>query len=122
MKLYRIAIIYGLSLILLGLGGFFGFGRVSITALIPAFLGVLVFIAGWLARDEKMRRHAMHAAAILGLVGFIGSVGGVFPTIQFLAGSEIVRPAAAVSKAIMSLLSLAFLILCINSFFQARRK
>jgi uncharacterized membrane protein (UPF0136 family) len=121
-NLNKIAVIYGLLLILLGIIGYFGFGRVSITALIPAFLGALVVIAGWLARDEKKRRHAMHAAAALGLIGFIGSVGGVAPTIQYLTGTEIARPAASTSKAIMSLLSLVFLILCVNSFIQARRK
>lgn len=122
MRLVTIAIIYGVLLILLGLIGFFGFGRVSFTALIPAFLGVLIVIAGWLARDEKKRRHAMHAAAALGLIGFIGSIGGVVPAFQYMTGSEIARPAAAVSRAIMSLLSLAFLILCVNSFIRARQK
>ena len=122
MKLSSIAIIYAILLIILGLIGFFAFGRVSFTALIPAFLGVLVLIAGWLARDEKMRKSAMHAEAALSLIGFLGSVSGVIPTAKLIAGAEIVRPAAAVSKAIMSLMSLAFLILCVNSFIQARRK
>ena len=122
MKLRNMAVIYGLSLLLLGLMGYFGFGRASFTALIPAFLGILILIAGWLARDEKKRRHAMHAAAALGLIGFVGSVGGIVPAVQYLTGTEIARPAAAVSRAIMSLLSLAFLILCVNSFIRARRK
>lgn len=122
MKLNNVAVIYGLILILLGLVGYFGFGRASFTALIPAFLGVLILIAGILARDEKRRRHAMHAAAALSLIGFIGSVGGVIPAFQHFTGSEIARPAAAISRAIMSLLSLAFLILCVNSFIQTRWK
>ncbi len=122
MKLSSITMVYAILLILLGLIGFFAFGRTSFTALIPAFLGVLVLIAGWLARDEKLRRSAMHAAAALSLLGFLGAVSGVMPTVKLIAGAEIVRPAAAISKTIMSLLSLAFLILCVNSFIQARRK
>lgn len=122
MKLNNVSVIYGLVLILLGLVGYFGFGRVSFTALIPAFLGVLILIAGILARDEKRRRHAMHVAAALSLIGFIGSIGGVIPAFQYFTGSDIARPAAAISRAIMSLLSLAFLILCVSSFIQARRR
>lgn len=122
MKLYAIAILYAILLIILGLVGFLGFGRASITALIPAFWGALVLVAGLLAMDEKMRKHAMHAAAILSLLGFLGSAGGIWPTIQLLGGAETARPAASISKAIMSILSLTFLILCINSFIQARRK
>ena len=121
MKLYIIAIIYAALLIILGLIGFLGFGRASVTALIPAFLGVLVLIAGLLAMDEKMRKHAMHAAAVFGLLGFLGSFGGIWPTIQIIGGAEVARPAAAISKAIMSVLSFIFLALCVNSFIKARR-
>ena len=122
MNMPKITIVYAVLLIALGLVGFFGFGRSSITALIPAFFGVLVLVAGLLARDEKLRRHAMHAASALGLLGFLGTVTGLVKFFTLIGGGEVARPAAVISQAVMAILSLIFFILCLQSFIAARRK
>ncbi|MBN1211725.1 MAG: hypothetical protein JXA92_04035 [candidate division Zixibacteria bacterium] len=121
MNMPKITIVYAALLILLGLVGFFGFGRSSITALIPAFFGVLVLVAGLLALDKKLRRLAMHAASALSLLGFLGTVTGLIKLFTLISGGEVARPAAVVSQAIMAILSLIFFILCLKSFIDARR-
>ena len=122
MNMPKVTISYAVLLIALGLVGFFGFGRSSVTALIPAFFGILVLVAGLLALDEKMRRHAMHAASVLGLLGFLGTVSGLIKFFTLISGGEVTRPAAVVSQAVMAVLSLIFFILCLKSFISARRK
>jgi mannose/fructose/N-acetylgalactosamine-specific phosphotransferase system component IIC len=61
---------FGIVLIVLGFGGYFGSDRVSPTALIPAAFGLLLVIFGALARDEKRRKMAMHIAVTVGLLDF----------------------------------------------------
>ena len=62
----------GAALIVLGLGGYVLTGAVSLTALIPAAFGLLLVLAGVLARDDRKRMHAMHAAALIAILGFLG--------------------------------------------------
>jgi hypothetical protein len=120
MNLPKITVVYAILLIILGLVGYFGFGRSSVTALIPAFFGVPVLAAGILALDEKKRRHAMHAASALGLLGFLGTVSGLVKFFTLLGGGEVARPAAVVSQTVMAVLSLIFFLLCLRSFIAAR--
>jgi hypothetical protein len=116
-----IAILCGTALTLLGLIGYFATGMVSWTALIPALFGVPLLVLGALALKPALRKHAMHGAAALGLLGLLGSAMGVPKAVTLLAGGTVARPAAAVSKAIMAVLCLAFLALCVKSFVDARR-
>ena len=111
-----VTMIYGLALIALGVIGYTSTGGVSKTALIPAAFGVLVVVAGWLARREHLLKHAMHGAAMLGLIGFLATAKGLLTLITGGAASP-----AVVSKGTMAVLSLIFLVLCIRSFIQARR-
>ena len=122
MNLPKITVVYAILLIILGLAGYFGFGRSSVTALIPAFFGVLVLVAGLLALDEKKRRLAMHAASALGLLGFLGTFSGLVKFFTLISGGEVARPAAVVSQTIMAVLSLIFFLLCLRSFIAVRLK
>jgi hypothetical protein len=111
----------GVALILLGLIGYFATGAVSVTALIPAFFGIVLALLGWLARDDKRRKLVMHIAVVVGLLGFAGSVSGIPKLIRMLGGAEIARPAAAVSQSVMAVLTGIFVVLCVKSFIDARR-
>jgi len=117
----KITIVFALVLILLGVVGFFGTGMVSITALIPAFFGLLFLIAGLLARRETLRKHAMHAASLLALVAIMGTVGGVADLIRVISGNMEINATAAASKSAMAILSIIYFILCLKSFIDARR-
>jgi hypothetical protein len=63
---------------------------------------------------------AMHAAALLGLVGFIATVGSSSDMVTILTGGHVERAGAVIAKSIMSILSLAYVIVCLLSFIIAR--
>jgi len=110
----------GAALIVLGIGGYTLTGGVSVTALIPAAFGLLFVVAGLLARDERWRMHAMHAAVVIALLGFLGSFRGLLGIAKVLHGTAI-RPAAIVAQTIMALLTLVYIVLAVRSFIAARR-
>ena len=110
----------GVTLIILGLAGYFLTGMVSITALIPAFFGIVIALAGLIARDERKRKHAMHAAVLVALVGFLGSARGLLQIGDALNGTA-ERPAAVIAQSLMALLTLGYIILAVRSFVAARR-
>jgi fluoride ion exporter CrcB/FEX len=113
---------FGIILIVLGVGGYFGSDRVSLTALIPAAFGLLLVIFGALARDEKRRKMAMHIAVTVGLLGFLGTVSGLFQLPTLLSGGVVERPGAVVSKSIMAVLMAVYVGMCVKSFIDARRR
>jgi hypothetical protein len=113
---------FGVVLVVLGLGGYFGTDRVSPTALIPAAFGLLLIVFGALARDEKRRKMAMHIAVTVGLLGFLGTVGGLVDLPTVISGGTVARPAAVISKSIMALLMLVYVGMCVKSFIDARRR
>ncbi len=112
---------FGLALVALGIIGYVATDAVSITALIPAFFGIVLVILGWVARNERYRRHTMHFAAVIGVVGFAGAAPGLAGLLALLSGGEVQRPAAAVSQSIMAILMAIFVGLCVRSFIDARR-
>ncbi|MCH8342584.1 MAG: hypothetical protein IH983_01205 [Planctomycetes bacterium] len=111
----------GLVLIALGLGGYFGTGRESPTALIPAFFGLPLLLLGFLALKEHMRRHAMHVAGVIALLGFAGTVSGLMKLPVLLTGGQLDRPTAVAVQAVMAIVCFVFVLLCIRSFIKARR-
>jgi len=117
----NISMTLGILLILLGLGAYFGTGRQSITALIPAFLGLLLAILGYLGQQTARLRMTMHIATGVAMVGFLGSVRGVPGMLSLISGEEVARPAAAVVQTVTALICLCFLVLAFKSFADARR-
>jgi uncharacterized membrane protein len=117
----KVSIAFGIILIILGLVSYFGISSESITALIPAFLGIPVLVLSIIALNEKYLTHSIHAVAVLMLLGFGGTVGGLFKFFRMLGGESFERPSAITIQAIMALLCLVFLILAVKSFIDARR-
>jgi multisubunit Na+/H+ antiporter MnhF subunit len=120
LSMTRITLAYAAILILIGIIGYLGSGMVSFTALIPAFFGILMLVIGLLALNENRRKTVMHIASVLGLIGFLGTMGGIFDVSAMLSGQEIMRPGAAVSKALMAVMSLVYFLLCLWSFISVR--
>lgn len=116
-----VGIVYGILLCVLGIAGYLLTGSAHPTALIPLAFGLPTIIAGAIARTEKYLKHAMHAAATISLLGFLGTAPGLLTLPRLLSGHEVERPGAVISKSIMAMLSLIFLILCVRSFIDARR-
>ena len=62
----------------------------------------------------------MHAAVLVALLGFLGSVRGLLGLGKVFDGTA-VRPAAIVAQTIMALLTLAYIVVAVRSFIQARK-
>ncbi|MCS7270542.1 MAG: hypothetical protein NZ703_05610 [Gemmataceae bacterium] len=118
-------VITGVLLILVGLAGYFGAephpetGKVSPTALIPAAFGLVLVALGALAYSDKLRKHAMHLAAIVGLLGVLG---GFMPIIRQLNNTGSFDPfkRSAIAGELMILICAVFVALCVRSFVLAR--
>lgn len=111
----RTTVVFGVLLIALGLVGYFGTGRVSVTALIPAGFGIVLAVLGALSFDERRRKHTMHAAAAIGVIGFLGTARALF---QLLTGGA--ASSAVLARAAMATLMAVFVGLCVRSFIAAR--
>lgn len=116
-------IFFGLLLILLGVFGYVGTGSHAPTALIPAYVGAVLAILGWFARtpNPKRRMMIMHIAVTIGLLGFLATIPGIYHWVQMMQGHPVLRPVAEQDKAAMSLILLAYVLLCVRSFINARR-
>ena len=115
-----VTIVYGAILTVIGLTGYFATGQASVTALIPAFLGVPVAICGLLARNERLLKHAMHGAVLLALLGLLGTLSSPAKLPALLDGTA-ERPAAVLAQVLTLLCSLIFVVLSVQSFIAARR-
>jgi hypothetical protein len=99
---------FGLLLVVLGLGGYFGTMRVSKTALIPAFFGLPILILGLLALADVAPRPVIIAATVLAVLGFCGAARGLPKLVKMLSGATIVRPVAAIMQSVMAALCLGY--------------
>lgn len=116
-----VTIFFGIDLIFLGIVGAFmasSHGTYSHTALIPSAWGVVLVVLGLLALVERWKKHAMHAAAMLGLIGMIAPA--VMATKTLLAGNPKGTQAPYFQIA-MAVFCAMFLAVCIKSFITARK-
>ena len=114
-----LAINFGRLLVFIGILGY-GWGLLgastSLTALIPAVFGVVLLVLGHLAHSkENLRKHLMHAAVLVALLGFIAAAGRLISKFR-----DIELSAPFISQIAMALVCLAFVLLSIRSFMNAR--
>lgn len=112
---------FGIALILLGVISYFATDRVSVTALIPAFFGVVFAVLGVVMRDPAKVKHAGHAAMLFALLGLIGSARGLPGAMTMIQGGEVARPAAIVAQTLMAVGCVVFILMGVMSFRAARR-
>lgn len=111
----------GALLTALGIAGYVLTGATSLTALIPAAIGVALVLLGLVAhRQPDLRKHVMHVAVLVAVIGLAGSVTGLFALPGALMSGDGVRP-AIVLRAAMALLLLVYIALAVRSFIAARR-
>jgi hypothetical protein len=115
-----LALVTGGVLVAIGLGTYLGTGSHAPTALIPAALGVLIAIAGLLARNPRLRMHAMHVAVLVALLGVLGCIPGVL-RLPALLGGTAERPVAVMAQLVTFVICLAFVVSAVRSFIEARR-
>lgn len=115
-----LSILFGLLLNIVGLIGFFGTGAVHYTALIPCGLGILLVLCGLIAKNEEVRRHAMHVAVLVSLGGFLATAPAFRNYAMIFDYAINPKAPAIMAKIATSLLCGLFFILCVRSFVKAR--
>lgn len=115
-----LTILIGAALVITGAVAYFVSDTGSLTALIPAAVGLLLVIAGLIARNPKLRKHAIHGALAVALLGAIGSLMNVAKLGDLIAGTA-ERPGAIISSTIMLVLLVALITAGARSFIAARR-
>lgn len=111
----------GAALVVLGVIAFVVTGADSLTALIPAVLGLVVLALGVAAGSESLHRHAIHGALVVALLGALGTLMNVVELPALLSGGEVERPAAVVASTLTFLLCAVYVALGVRSFIAARR-
>ena len=113
-----VAILEGLILMIMGVFFYlFPEGESSPTALIPAVIGAVFLIPGYIAHsNESMKMHAMHATAVFAL---IGTLGGAMALPDTIAG-DFDRP--TIARLVLLILCGEYMFFSIMSFRAARIK
>lgn len=108
MNLSRQTLLFALALITLGVVGYFAVGRVSVTALIPAFLGAPVLWCAVSLHKNPAQRWPVYTALALAVIAIAGGVPGAVTLAQsFADGVDI--GAAAISRTLMFVVSAVYL-------------
>lgn len=116
-----ISMLCGLVLIIIGALGYFLPETKSLTAWIPAGIGLLLILFGLIARKEHMLKHMMHASALVALLA-VGATASAIPSaISALQGGEVDNAPAAYAKTATSVVCIVFVLLAVRSFIAARR-
>lgn len=111
----------GFLLIILGLASYFGTGQASVTALIPAFFGVVFVVLAMIANVENLKKHTMHAAAGIALIGLLGAARGIPGLISIIGGETVERPLAIYAQVAMFLMCALYIFKAVQSFRTARK-
>ena len=119
----KLAIGFGVVLIVLGVASFIVTGSAHPTALIPVWFGIVLCLCGVFANtpDSSRRMLWMHIAVTIGLLGFL--FPGFMAVKEWVAasGGTLTHPAAVQEQAAMAVICLIFTALCVRSFIAARR-
>jgi len=117
-NLHFVAMYTGIILVVMGvLFYLFPEDKQSVTALIPSFIGLGLFIPGYFAyTNENMRMHAMHVAVLVALIGTLGGAMGIPDAIAGDWGR------ATIARIVLLLLCGEYMFFSIMSFRAARIK
>ena len=112
----KLTIGIGVALVALGVIMFTVTG--AKTSLIPAYFGIPLIVCGAVALNAAYRKHAMHAAVVIGLLGFLMPLGRL---IAVIVRGQMPAPMALASMVTMIAVCGVFVFLCVRSFKVARR-
>jgi len=112
-----ITILAGIALIVIGVAFYVGTNYESVTALIPAFVGIAMLLCGAFAFKPNLRSHMMHLALVLSVLVIIAFGHRAWTTVMS-DGS-----ASALAAMLLSIfVCLAHVVLGVRSFLAARHK
>jgi len=115
-----LTLVIGAILVLTGVIAYIASSAASVTALIPAFVGIALLVAGLIARRPAAHRHAIHAALAVALLGALGSLMNVVKLGDLIAGTA-ARPGAVITSTVMFVLLVGYVVMGVRSFIAARR-
>jgi hypothetical protein len=121
----KVSLVFGVLLAILGLGFYFGTGSHYPTSLIPLWFGLALGVFGFLAisPSEKRRKLFMHINVTIGVIGFFGAaIRAIMVYGNARSAGEDPNYIAISAQAAMALLMLIYVLLCVRSFMEARRK
>jgi fucose 4-O-acetylase-like acetyltransferase len=121
----RISIFFGALLFILGFVAFVGTGSVHPTALIPIYFGLPLVVFGYLAQSpvESRRKLYMHINVTVGMLGFLGAVGSAVHAYGHARSLGIDPDMKAIgAQLIMAALLFIYVMMCVRSFIDARKK
>ena len=115
----NVAMIYGIFLIVWGVGVSILSDSQSITSYIPTIFGLPIIILSFFAKKFPNRKKLfMHIVVLIGFIIFLGGLDLIRGLIQ---GNIFVNLWASLSKFMMMISGLSFIILCIKSFIFNRK-
>jgi hypothetical protein len=120
-SVFVLGTVLGTVLVALGVGAYVLSDFASVTALIPAFFGVLIAVlgvAGYQRTDRQ--RLAAYGIGLLAVLGVLGSTRGLPDIIALLTGGAVESTIAAVSQGTMIVVCLVLLVAMIQ-FIRDRR-
>ncbi|MEM9997564.1 MAG: hypothetical protein AAF809_07670 [Bacteroidota bacterium] len=119
MDIYRTTFLAAGLLVAAGVIAYVVTSTSSVTALIPAFLGIAIGGLGALAKAKPtLAKHAMHGVAVVALLGALGSLGRVVPA---LTGGEIALPVAFAAQTLTAVLCVWLIVAAVRHFRATRR-
>ena len=115
----NITILYGIFLIVWGVAVTIFSDSQSITSLIPTIFGLTIIILSFFAKKfTNKKKLFMHIVVLIGFIIFLGGLDLIRGLIQ---GNIFVNLWASLSKFMMMISGLSFIILCIKSFIFNRK-
>ena len=115
----KLTAVFGLLLIGNGIYGYTAGESASVTALIPAFVGIaLLLCAVGSIVKPALNMHLMHVAALLGLLGCLAALGRLVPSFFEDEQNTLVQ----VNLGLMALLCGGYVYSCFRSFKEAGRR
>ena len=115
----NVSIIYGIFLIIWGVGVSFISGSNSLTSYIPSMFGLPILFFAFLAiKFPNRKKLFMHMVVTFGLIVFIGCLD--FSRVM-IKGTSFNNIWADTSKLMMLITGLVFTFLCVKSFIFARK-
>ena len=114
-----ISVYYGVFLMAWGVIISFVAKSSSLTSYIPTFLGIIIFLLSTLSvKFPSKKKLLMHIVALFGLITFLGGLDIIRLVIKHNLFDNLY---ADLSKIMMLITGLCFLILCFKSFRHARK-
>lgn len=105
-----LTITVGAILTVMGIVSYVATGAVSVTALIPTFVGVLLLICAAIGRRSALHRASSYAALVIALLGAAGTLMNVAELGDLFAGTA-ANPAAVIVSTIMFLVLVFYLVM-----------